>query len=228
MKRRIIDLGTKAYAETFAIQQRCNERVAARLEDETVFLVEHEPVITLTARKSARDHLLADEAELQRLGIDLQPTNRGGDITYHGPGQLVVYPVLRLRDHGLNLGSYMRLLEQSVIETVLPFGVAGHIEPGATGVWVDAQQAGAPEDAKLCALGVRLRRHTTMHGLALNVTTNLSHFKTIDPCGLGQRPVTSMKQILGDSCPAMSTIKFELTAALNRRLEAHSASELAR
>ncbi len=136
-------------------------------------------------------------------------------MTAHGPGQLVAYPILRLADHGLNLSRYMRLLERVAIDTAAAFGVAAHREEGATGVWV--ARPGRPA-AKLCALGVRIARNTTSHGLALNVTTDLSIFELIDPCGLGHRPVTSLRELLGAACPPMQDVRAKLLGRLHEEL----------
>ena len=148
------------------------------------------------------------------MGIDLVQTDRGGDVTYHGPGQLVAYPILRLAALGLSLGGYMRWLEQVVIATVDAFDVKAFREAGLTGVWVGRQPGQLP--AKLCALGVRVARHVTMHGMALNVTTELAHFKTIVPCGLVDRPVTSLKSLLGQRTPAMGQVKAQLVEQFYR------------
>ena len=221
MSWQILDLGRLAYPLAFEQQRELNRAVSLGEAPSTLLLVEHEPVITLSHRRDIRDHLLATPAELERLGIDVQETDRGGDITYHGPGQLVAYPILRLGDYGLNLGRYMRVLEQSVIATIGRFGVDGQTEAGATGVWVATDQnAAEPTTAKICAMGVRIRKNTTMHGLALNVSTDLAHFQTIDPCGLGGRPVTSLQQRLGAGCPSMDQVKQEL----QRQLIKHVAS----
>jgi lipoate-protein ligase B len=233
----VMDLGRVGYAEALERQRARNLSVSRGEAREALLLVEHDPVITLSRRRGVRDHLLATEQQLRRRGIDVQETDRGGDITYHGPGQLVAYPIVRLADHGLNLGRYMRRLEDAVIRTAGAFGVTARREPGATGVWV-AETEGSlakdrdssaglteqdslaeanspdPRTAKLCAMGVRVRKNTTMHGLALNVTTDLSHFAMIDPCGLGGRPVTSLRRRLGERCPAMDEVKRQLAEDL--------------
>ena len=216
-----VDLGRMAYAAALELQREVNFSVSRGEAGPTVLLVEHEPVITVSQRRGAGEHLLASEARLAELGIEVRDTDRGGDITYHGPGQLVAYPIVRLGDFGLNLGRYMRALERAVIAAVGGFGVVGVTEAGATGVWVGAEAAdavGGRETAKLCAMGVRVRKNTTMHGLALNVTTDLSHFETIDPCGLGGRAVTSLERLLGDACPSMAEVKSALVAALRDEL----------
>lgn len=208
----VLDLGRLAYAPALEIQRQIHERVLAG-GPATLILVEHEPVITVSQRRESARHLLAGPQRLAQLGIDVQPTDRGGDITYHGPGQLVVYPILRLGDYHLNLSRYMRMLEQVVIDTAGAFGVAAHREAGATGVWVGVEVA-----AKICALGVRIRRNTTLHGLALNVSTDLSHFDTIVPCGLAGRGVTSLQALLKDRTPAMEAVKRELTSRFDEAL----------
>ncbi len=226
------------YAHALAVQRAVNLAVSEGRDAQTLLLVEHDPVITVTHRKGAWDNLLAPQSKLDELGIDVQVTDRGGDITYHGPGQLVAYPILRLNPLGLNLGSYMRMLEQVVIGVLGKFGIEGQRDPGATGVWVERMVQGSgsgdhdsgqtpdprPQTrlAKLCAMGVRVRKNTTMHGLALNVTTDLEHFATIDPCGLGGRPVTSLADLLGDNVPDMITVKKALVKQLQTALQSKS------
>ncbi|MFI4862237.1 MAG: lipoyl(octanoyl) transferase LipB [Phycisphaerales bacterium JB063] len=213
----VADLGREAYGPALARQRALNEAVIAGESPPTVLLVEHDPVVTLTRRKAVADHLVATPEQLAAAGVETHETDRGGDITYHGPGQLVVYPILKLGDFGLNLSRYMRLLEQTVIDTAEHWGIVGHNECGAAGVWVDPGD-GTPTQ-KLCAMGVRIRRNTTLHGLALNVTTNLDHFKLIVPCGLHGRPVTSMQALLGDACPTMPEVKRVLVEKLCANLD---------
>ena len=243
----VVDLGTMAYAAALAEQHAAHAAVLAG-GPPRVLLVEHTPVITVSQRRAAASHLVADAATLARLGIEVQPTDRGGDITYHGPGQLVAYPILKLNAFGLSLGGYMRLLEQAIIDTAVAWGVEGQRAEGMTGVWVEgggsrvaglgscastapagSARPSTPDPrppalarpiAKLAALGVRVRRNVTLHGLALNVTTDLSHFATIVPCGLVGRPVTSLAQLLGDRCPSMAAVKAELVRQLQRQLAA--------
>lgn len=219
----IIDLGRMAYAVALARQRERHALVVAGGADEAVFLVEHDPVITISRRPSAAAHLIASAARLAQLGIDVQATDRGGDITYHGPGQVVMYPILRLSARGLNVGRYMRLLEQVAIDAVATFGVTAQRDPGgaggapATGVWVGA--------AKLCAVGVRVSRGVSLHGLALNVTTDLAHFDTIVPCGLAGRGVTSLRALLGPRCPSLDQAGQALIDALRRRLNSPERAE---
>ena len=214
----IHDLGSLSYAPAFDLQKVTNQQVSEQAAPHTIFLVEHSPVITITPKPQVKEHLVASTNLLQSLGIEVCETDRGGDITYHGPGQLVVYPILRLNPFNLNLSRYMRLLEQTVINTVADFRITSQREPGNTGVWVlpissDAPsisglESMAPQSEKICAMGVRIRKNTTMHGLALNVTTDLSHFNTIVPCGLTGRGVTSISNLLPSHLvPSMATVK---------------------
>ena len=203
------DLGLLDYEQALAIQRERNQALIDGQAGPAILLVEHPPVITLTRR--AKPNLLADDHTLAKLGVTTAETDRGGDITYHGPGQLVAYPILKLGDFGLNLSSYMRLLERAVIDTIANWGITGHTECSATGVWV--KQDSQP-DAKICAMGVRIRKNTTLHGLALNVTPVMEHFNLIVPCGLEDRPVISMRQLLGEDCPTMAQAKDVFAAAM--------------
>ena len=225
------DLGRLAYGPALALQRERNQALIDGQAGPVVLLVEHEPVITLTPRKAIRDHLLADEQQLATAGVATHETDRGGDITYHGPGQLVVYPILRLGDYQLNLSRYMRLLEQTVIDTIAAWGIHGMREPGATGVWAASPRLAAaaqpplpgarqnpPPLAKLAALGVRIRKNVTMHGLALNVDPDMSHFGLIVPCGLAGRPVVSLRQLLGEGCPTMEQVKGVMVEKLHANL----------
>lgn len=235
---RIIDLGRMKYEPAYRVQcEHVEEVVASRETPQNgsphlgrILLVEHEPVITISRRAESGRHLLASPEMLARSGVALAPTDRGGDITYHGPGQLVVYPILDLNALNLRIHEFMRLMESAVIDCCGDFGVKGERDRCATGVWVRDQTVdGAP--TKICAMGVRIRRWVTMHGLALNVTTNLDHFDLIVPCGLAGRKVTSLERELGETCPGMDTVKSALTAhlgayverAYRRALEARSA-----
>jgi len=170
----------------------------------TVFLLEHAPpVVTVTKRVGAAEHVLASDALLARHGIERVETDRGGDVTYHGPGQLVAYPILDLQRLGLKVHPYVRWLEQCIIDTLADDGLAGLRDPSATGVWVGS--GGAPE-RKIAAIGVRLSRFASMHGFALNVAPDLAHFGLIVPCGL-QRPVTSLAHELGGRAPSVDAVK---------------------
>ncbi len=206
------DLGQMPYAETLGIQRDLQRQVIQGRPTAVacgyLLLVEHDPpVITVSRRAGARQHLVGSVAQLASAGVEVVETDRGGDITYHGPGQLVVYPILDLNTLGLRLLGYMRFLERVVTDALAEWGIEGRRDETATGVWVDG--------SKICAMGVRLSRWVSMHGLALNVTTNLSHFDLIVPCGLTGRTVTSMQHELGDACPPITEVK----AVLARRFE---------
>ena len=215
---RVIDLNMLDYHAAWGKQEEVHAQVQDGA-DETVLLVEHPPTITLGRRAEASAaHLRATPAELRNLKVELVESDRGGDITYHGPGQLVAYPIIRLADHGLSVGAYMRVLQEIVVETVKAFGVEAHLDTAAPGVWApDPGNGGAP--AKLCAVGVRVRRGITMHGLALNVEPELSHFELIDPCGLG-RPVTSLHKLLHHRAPSIEAVKAVLVRLMRDRFQA--------
>ena len=213
---RVVDWGRRGYASSLAAQRELQAAVIAGEAPDTLVLVEHDPVITVTPRAAKLGHVVAPADRLAQLGIELHETDRGGDVTYHGPGQLVAYPILHLHRYGLNLSKHMRLLEAVVIDTAAALGIEAHREAGFTGVWVDPGDGGPAR--KLCAMGVRIRKHVTMHGLALNVRTDLSHFQTIVPCGLTDRSVTSLHELLGDAAPDVATVKRELAQRFQRAL----------
>jgi len=222
------DLGRMSYEEALVIQREAQREVIDARERSParspmkLLLVEHTPpVITVSRRKSAAGHLLAGESALARAGIRVAETDRGGDITYHGPGQLVAYPIFDLNLLHLRLHGYMRLLEEVVIRVLARFSVSAFRETGVTGVWVPA--LGGRGASKICALGVRVSRWVTMHGLALNISTDLSHFEYIVPCGLVGRSVTSMEAILGARSPSMGEVQCvfieEMHAAVSRSID---------
>lgn len=204
---RVLDLGRIGYADALALQRETHERLVDGREQGvpmTVFLLEHDPpVVTVTKRVGAAEHVLASDALLARHGIERVETDRGGDVTYHGPGQLVAYPILDLQRLGLKVHPYVRWLEQCIIDTLADDGLAGLRDPSATGVWVGS--GGTPE-RKIAAIGVRLSRFASMHGFALNVAPDLAHFGLIVPCGL-QRPVTSLAHELGGRAPSVDAVK---------------------
>ena len=204
----IQDLGLTAYNTAWKIQEAAHENVLAG-GPERIFLCEHPPVITYGRRPGVDKNLLASQDQLKQAGVEIVQSDRGGDITFHGPGQLVVYPIIRLADHGLSVSGYVHLLEKIIIATLEKFQVPTTTDPGAVGVWTADKSACGP--AKVCAIGVRIRRGITLHGLALNVTTDLRHFDLIVPCGLANRPVTSLQQQLGDHAPTMAEVKSILT-----------------
>ena len=157
---------------------------------------EHPHVYTL-GKSGHIENLLVNDSRLKELNVSFFKTNRGGDITYHGPGQVVGYPILDLEYFVTDLGKYMRNLEEAIIRTLAHYGIAGGRLPGATGVWLDAEEKGKAR--KICAMGVRCSRWVTMHGLALNVNTDLRYFDYIVPCGITDKSVTSMQKELGHS-----------------------------
>ncbi len=214
----ITDLGKLPYRLGLQIQRNYHQRVLDDVAPQCLFYVEHEPVITVSRRKNAQTHLLAQRHELKRLGIEVEPTDRGGDVTYHGPGQLVAYPIMRLAPLKLNVGRYMRLLEKTVIDTLSTFGINTFTDPINTGVWTHDPEHEKP--SKICAMGVRLKRNITMHGLALNIRTDMDHFRTIVPCGIPDRQVTSMHRILGQATPQMLQVKQVMSTHFKRRLQA--------
>jgi lipoyl(octanoyl) transferase len=200
---RLQRLGRMNYADAWAEQRRLVvERSAGRAPD-TLLLVEHPPTITLGNRATPA-HILASEAELTRRDVAVVRSDRGGDVTYHAPGQLVGYPIVKLSQHGGDIGRYMRTLERVIIGTIAAYGVHGAHEPGLTGVWV---RNGA---AKICAIGVKLSASgVTSHGFALNVNPDLSGFNLIVPCGITDRAVTSLAAERG-AAPPMAAVEAEL------------------
>jgi lipoyl(octanoyl) transferase len=183
-----LDWGRTGYADAW---QRQEELVARRNTGEagdTLVFTEHDPVYTLGVRKGAEQHMIWDEAELARRGIAVAKTNRGGDITYHGPGQIVGYPVINLAARK-DLHAYLRLLEQVLINTVGTFGLAAARREGKTGIWLGPR--------KIAAIGVAVKKWTTYHGFALNVNADLTPFSGIVPCGITDGTVTSMAAELG-------------------------------
>ncbi|MSR41547.1 MAG: lipoyl(octanoyl) transferase LipB [Phycisphaerales bacterium] len=214
-----IDLGRMAYAEALAIQRAEQESLIASRPARRrmkMFLVEHDPVVTISRRPEARAHLLATPARLAARGIAVAETDRGGDITYHGPGQLVVYPILDLERLGLRIHPYVRVLEEAAILTCAQFGVIARRDKGCTGAWVGGSEGGTGESGghKIAAIGVRVSRWVSLHGVALNVDPDLTHFDTIVPCGLQDRPVTSLARELQSRVPSMDLVKSAFVRAL--------------
>lgn len=184
----VVNPGRTAYAQCWALQQSLLEGRLAGETPDMLLLTEHDHVYTI-GTAGGEEHLLWQGDDLSKRGIAVVRTDRGGDITYHGPGQLVAYPILDLHGYYLDLHRYLRDLEETVLRTIRRFGIRGDRFPGYTGVWVAGE--------KICAIGVRSRRWVTMHGLALNVNTDLSLYRGIIPCGIFERGVTSMHEILG-------------------------------
>jgi len=203
------DLGQLDYGSAWAKQELAHAEVLAG-GAERILLVEHPPVITLGRRDGGERHLIASEEQRAKLGVRLVKSDRGGDITFHGPGQVVAYPIIRLNSHRLSVGAYVHRLEDAVITLLAELGIAARKDPSAVGVWVE--EAGGV--AKICAIGVRISRGVSLHGLALNVTTDLQYFDLIVPCGLPGRPVTSLQKVLGDHTPSIEVVKQRLAAHL--------------
>ena len=202
------DLGVKSYQPTWDYQESLlakntqiksiarekGENVMDSITEHRFLMVEHPPVFTL-GKNGRREHVLVSEEQLQKLGIEFFHINRGGDITYHGLQQIVGYPILDLDKFKTDLGWYLRSLEQVIIDTIAEYGLKGERSSGETGVWL------APENPfmarKIWAMGIKCSRWITMHGFALNVNTDLSHFEYIIPCGIQGKTVTSLEKELG-------------------------------
>jgi lipoyl(octanoyl) transferase len=191
-------LGRMDYVEANELQKRLVEERRTGVLGDILLLVEHPPVITLGARnRIAASHIIASDEHLSALGVAVHETGRGGDVTYHGPGQLVGYPILDLRPDRCDVHAYVRDLEQALILALAALGVDGVRVAGLSGVWV----GGTGREEKIAAVGVRISRWITSHGFALNVTTNLDHFRLILPCGIADRGVTSLERVTGRRVP---------------------------
>ena len=187
-----------SFADGVRIQNEIHEaRLADRIPD-TVLFLEHRPVVTLGTRGRS-NYLLLSPEQLASRGIEFARASRGGDVTYHGPGQLVMYPILKLGEREADSHSYLTNLEEIAIRTAADFGVIARRRRGMNGAWAD--------DGKIAAIGFRLRRWITMHGMSFNVSVDLEGFKAIVPCGLQGEPVSSLKRILGDRCPSMERVR---------------------
>jgi len=193
------------YLETRILQQTLVEKVHSGQEPNTMLMLEHPDVYT-KGRLSKESDILLPEEELSANGIPVYETDRGGQVTYHGPGQLVVYPIVNIRDWGGPV-KYIRTLEQVVITTLSEMGITANCESGNTGVWT--------EQGKIAAIGVKISRGITFHGLALNVNTDLTKYQNIVPCGLANRPVTSMAAILGRPVD-MELVRYKLAYQFGR------------
>lgn len=180
------DLGFIGYEEAFAVQETLHWRRLNGQEQDFLLFQENFPVITM-GRSCSEEHLLVSREMLAQNGIDVLHTSRGGDITYHGPGQLVVSPILRLKDHVRGVHQYVRLLEQVVINLLPGYGVIGQRLEGASGVWVG--------DKKIAAVGIAVKHGVTQHGVAINVNPDLSHFNLIVPCGIKNKGITSFRAL---------------------------------
>ena len=199
------DLGTMPYKECWDLQQSLFEsrlemrRSGAQGEDcGTILTVEHPPVYTL-GKSGKQSNMLIPQSYLESLGAEFFHIDRGGDITFHGPGQIVCYPILDIEQLGIGLRRYIEILEEAIIATVAHYGITAERLAGATGVWIcDREGDGEPKNwRKICAIGVRASHFVTMHGLALNVSTDLKWFTMINPCGFTDKGVTSISKEVG-------------------------------
>ena len=226
-KVQVQDLRLKDYGETWDYQELLfqktvdlkiqNRREDTDLETPNHFLfVEHPHVYTL-GKSGDMENLLVDEAELEKKGAKFYKINRGGDITYHGPGQIVGYPILDLDNFFTDIHKYLRLLEEMVILTLADYGLKGERSKGETGVWLDV---GTPFARKICAMGVRASRWVTMHGFALNVNSDLGYFDLMIPCGIKGKAVTSLNVELGKKEVSMDEVKQKLLRYFERLFEA--------
>lgn len=215
-----VPCGTVPYDDAVALQERVH---AARREGrvpDVLLLLEHPPVITL-GRAARAEHLLANPLALERHGTQVRETARGGDVTYHGPGQLVGYPILDLKEHRKDVHWYVRTVEDALIRALERFGLAGERCPGLTGVWVGRE--------KVAAIGVGVRAWVTWHGFALNVSTDLSAFDLIVPCGIRDRGVTSLERLLGRAVPGEQVVSAAVAgfaSAFSLAPEEHSLPDL--
>ncbi len=223
---RIIELGVKSYNDSLKIQEELFQKTIElksvnRKEDTQIptqnylLWVEHTPVITL-GKSGKIKNLLLGEKQLKEKGIEYYPTNRGGDITFHGPGQIVGYPIMDLDNFFTDIHKYLRYLEEAILLTLEEYDLNGARSIGETGVWLDV---GTPFARKICAMGVKASRWVTMHGFALNVNTNLSYFDYIVPCGIKGKAVTSIAKELGREIP-FKEVKDKLKVHLANLFEA--------
>jgi len=220
----LVNLGLIGWAEAYELQERVVAVRKAGTLGDVLLLCEHPHTVTL-GRNGKPQHLLASEAVLRQKGVAFHHTNRGGDITYHGPGQLVGYPILNLAAIRRDIGWYMRMLEEAMIRTSAEFGVTAVREAGKTGIWVanalGVKTSAAPE--KLAALGVHLSRWVTSHGFAYNVSTDLRYFDLMVPCGIADRKATSLEKLLDRTiavCEVAAPLAKHLGAVLSLEMQA--------
>jgi lipoate-protein ligase B len=198
----VADLGILPYATALELQRAvARARISGAVDEDVLLLVEHPPVVTL-GRSSKQHHLLASPQLLAARGVELFEVERGGDVTFHGPGQLVGYPIIDLKRHKRDLHWYLRQVEEALIRAVTPFGIVAERSVGQTGVWTQGR--------KLASIGVHARDWVTWHGFALNVTTDLSYFDLMVPCGIAQVEMTSVAKEVGESEPLPQALRFEV------------------
>ena len=201
----ILDLGLSGFNETWELQKELqSKRILNEIEDHFI-LVEHHPVYTL-GKNAPKEHLLNLVKD-----VSVVQTDRGGNVTFHGPGQLVGYPILDLNHYKRNINWYMRKLEQLIIDILGDYGIIANRKKGLTGVWV--------KDKKIAALGVRISKWVTMHGFSININPDLEYYKSIIPCGIEDYGITSMAQIMGDEAPSMGEIKSKVINLFSRNFK---------
>mgnify|MGYP005848816317 CR=1 FL=1 len=200
-------LGSIDYTSAWELQRRLVQQRREGTIPDTLLLLEHIPPVITLGRATQREHLLVTREQLQGLGIQLVETDRGGDITYHGPGQLVGYPILDLREHGRDVHRYLRRLEEAIIQALRHFGIEAHRKEGLTGVWVG--------EGKVAAIGIKVSHWMTMHGFALNICPNLSHFDLIVPCGIHDKGVTSLQNLLGQEVTLQEVVPVVVNSFAN-------------
>jgi lipoyl(octanoyl) transferase len=198
MNLSVVDLGTMAYGAALELQRAAaHARISKALPDDLLLLVEHPPVVTL-GRGTKPGHLMASEAQLRARGVELFEVERGGDITFHGPGQLVGYPIIDLKEHRQDLHWYLRQVEESLMQAMASLGLPCERNQGYTGVWTRGIDGRAESRLrKVASIGVHARDWVTWHGFALNVTTDLSYFDLIVPCGISDVTMTTVRRELG-------------------------------
>lgn len=197
LSHNILDLGLSDYNDTWKLQKKLqSKRILGEIEDH-LLLVEHPPVFTL-GKNASKQHIINNSED-----VSIIQTDRGGNITFHGPGQLVCYPILDLNHYKRSITWYMRELEQLIIDVLGEYDIKASRKKGLTGTWV--------KDKKIAALGVRISRWVTMHGFSLNINPDLNFYKNIIPCGIKEYGVTSMAKIMGNEVPSMDEVKGKMT-----------------
>lgn len=198
-KLTFIDLGEKPYRSVWSFQKYLFDKLIVLkkqdivIDNEYIIFVEHQPVFTI-GKHGKQNNMLFNKKQLEEKGAEFIHIERGGDVTFHGPGQLVVYPIIDLSKHKLGVKNYVELLEECVIQLLQKYNIKGERVNGATGVWIDK---GMPNERKICAIGVKCSYFVSMHGFALNVNTDLNWFSAINPCGFIDKGVTSLEKELG-------------------------------
>jgi len=203
---RLVNLDTVPYADGLALQHRIVEARKRGALNDVLLLLEHPPVFTL-GRNARESNILAARELLQQMGIDVFRVERGGDVTYHGPGQLVGYPILDLHNFRLDVGWFVRSMEEMLLRALADFGIRGRRIEKLVGVWLDTPNG----EAKIVQIGARIEQWVTYHGFAVNVDPNLAHFDLIVPCGIGDKAVTSMTRVLNQPIE-MRTVRARVAA----------------